>query len=70
MDPLVTDVAEWLLNIRMIENKNRKVEAYISISIVKGFGKLIKNQLSLLKEEEINLKIKYIIPEYTTKVGI
>ena len=54
----------------MIRNKNRKAKVYISIQIVKGFSELIKNQLSLLKEKEINLKIKHTIPEYTTKVEI
>ena len=54
----------------MIRNKNRKAEACVTILIVKGFSKLIKNQLSLLKKEEINLKIKHTILEYITKVGI
>ena len=54
----------------MIRNKNRKAKAYVTISTVKRFSELTKNQLRLLKEEEINLKVKYMIPEYTTKVGI
>ena len=54
----------------MVGKQKLRAKAYVIVSTIKEFGKLIKDQVQWLKEEEINLKVKYTILKYTTKVGI
>ena len=42
---------------------------FITVNTTKGFGELITNQLSILKDEELRLSIKIIIPEHIVKIG-
>ena len=47
-----------------------RVEVFSTIKTTKGLSELIKNQLDVLKEMDINLSMKHTINEYNNRVRI
>ena len=66
----IMNVYDWLSNTRVVSTANIIVEVYITIKITRDLSKLIKNQLDVLKEIDINLSAKYIINKHTNRVRI
>ena len=43
---------------------------FLTLYIKKGFRELIKSAVLVLREEQINMKVKHTIPQYTTRVRV
>ena len=59
---------EWISNMKVVGTDKRQIHVFVTVNTTKGFGELITNQLSILKEKQLRLSIKTIILEYMVKI--